>query len=387
MIPLKYNLRSLTVRKTSSLLSVIGVALVVFVLAAALMLSAGIRKTLASSGRDDVAIVIRKGSEAELSSSLEDPLVGLIASQPGVARHENRAVGIGESVLVISLEKVGTPGLTNIQVRGVSPESKLLGRQITMVKGREARPGSDEVVIGKRLEGRFRGMTLGSTFEFRSNRPATVVGVFSAGGSSHESEIFVDHDTLRAAFGRAGNVSSVRVKLESPAAFDGFRAAVENDKRLGLEALTERKYYERLSEGTSLFVSVLGSVIAIFCSLGAMIGAMITMYGAVSNRRREIGTLRALGFPRRQVLLSFLIESLVLAALGGGFGCVGALLVGSVEISMMNFASFSEIVFRLDPTPEALVTALIAAGVMGLIGGLLPAIRAARIPVLDAMRA
>jgi putative ABC transport system permease protein len=387
MIPLKYNLRSLTVRKTSNLLSVIGVALVVFVLAAALMLSAGIRKTLASSGRDDIAIVIRKGSEAELSSSLEDPLVGLIASQPGVARHENRAVGIGESVLVISLEKVGTAGLTNIQVRGVSPESKLLGRQITMVKGREARPGSDEVVIGKRLEGRFRGMSLGSTFEFRSNRPATVVGVFSAGGSSHESEIFVDHDTLRAAFGRAGNVSSVRVKLESPAAFDGFRAAVENDKRLGLEALTERKYYERLSEGTSLFVSVLGSVIAIFCSLGAMIGAMITMYGAVSNRRREIGTLRALGFPRRQVLLSFLIESLLLAALGGGLGCAGALLVGSVEISMMNFASFSEIVFRLDPTLEALLTALIAAGVMGLIGGLLPAIRAARIPVLDAMRA
>lgn len=386
MIPLKYNLRSLTVRKTSNLLAVFGVALVVFVLSAALMLSAGIRKTLASSGRDDIAIVIRKGSEAELSSSIDDPTVGLVASQSGVAMVEGRAAGVGETVLVVALEKIGAVGLTNIQVRGVAPESRVLSRPIQIVKGRAAKPGTDEVIIGKRLEGRFRGLTLGSNFELRRNRPAEVVGVFTADGASYESEVWADQDTLRSAFGRPGIVSSVRVKLTSPGAFEAFRTAVEMDKRLGLEALTERKYYERLSEGTSLFITVLGSVIAVFCSLGAMIGAMITMYGAVANRMREIGTLRALGFPRGQVLVSFLIESLILSAVGGVLGCLGALAIGSVEISMMNFASWSEVVFRLDATPQALSTALICAGIMGLFGGFLPAIRAASVSPLAAMR-
>jgi putative ABC transport system permease protein len=386
MIPIRYNFRSLVVRRTSNLLAVLGVALVVFVLAAALMLSAGIRKTLMSSGRDDIAIVIRKGSEAELSSIIEDPMVGLIVSQPGVAQIGGRAAGVGETVLVVGMEKIGAAGFTNIQVRGVSPESSVLERPIHLTKGHVPKPGSDEVMIGKRLDGRFRGLELGQSFELRRSRPATVVGVFSAEGTSQESEVLADQDTLRSAFGRAGIVSSVRVRLESAGAFESFRAAVEQDKRLGLEALTERKYYDRLSEGTSLFITVLGSVIAFFCSLGAMIGAMITMYGAVANRMREVGTLRALGFPRGQVLVSFLVESLILSGVGGLLGCVGALLVGSVEISMMNFASFSEVVFRLEPTPQALATALVCAGLMGLTGGFLPAIRAARTSILAAMR-
>ena len=386
MIPLKYNLRSLTVRKTSNLLAVAGVALVVFVLAAALMLSAGVRKTLAASGRDDIAIVIRKGSEAELASSIEDPTVGLITSQPGVAQAAGRGAGVGETVLVIALEKLGAVGLTNIQIRGVTPEVSVLNRPIKIIKGRAARPGSDEVVVGKRLEGRFRGLAIGQSFEMRRNRPATVVGVFSADGTSYESEVWADNDTLRSAFGRPGIVSSVRVRLDSPGAFEGFRTSVEQDKRIGLEALTERKYYERLSEGTSMFITALGSVIAVFCSLGAMIGAMITMYGAVANRMREIGTLRALGFPRLQVLISFVIESLILSAAGGLLGCIAALAIGSIEISMINFASWSEIVFRLEPTPEALGIALACAGIMGLVGGFLPAMRASRVSALAAMR-
>jgi len=386
MIPLKYNIRSLWVRKTSNLLAVFGVALVVFVLATALMLSAGIKKTLGATGHDDVAIVIRKGSEAELASSIEDPTVGLVTSQPGVAQVNGRAAGVGETVLVVALEKNGAAGFTNIQVRGVAPEATLLSRPFTIIKGRSAKPGSDEVVIGKRLEGRFRGLELGKSFDMRRNRPATVVGVFSAQGTSYESEVWADAETLRSAFGRPGLVSSIRVRLNSASAFEGFRAAVEQDKRMGLEAITERKYYDRLSEGTSLFITVLGSVIAVFCSLGAMIGAMITMYGAVSNRVREIGTLRALGFPRVQVLASFVIESLILSAAGGVLGCLGAVAIGSVEISMMNFASWSEVVFRLDPTPQALGIALVSAGFMGLLGGLLPALRAARVTALAAMR-
>jgi putative ABC transport system permease protein len=386
MVPIRYNLRSLTVRKTSNILAVLGIALVVFVLAAALMLSAGIKKTLATSGQDGVAIVIRKGSEAELASSIEDPMVGLVSSQPGVALSNGRPISVAETVLVIALEKIGAAGLTNIQVRGVRPEGKLLGRPVRIIKGREAKPGSDEVIIGKRLDGRFRGLEMGKTFEMRRNRPATVVGVFSADGASYESEVWADADTLRSAFGREGIVSSIRVRLASPGAFEAFRTSVEQDKRMGFEAISERKYYERLSEGTSLFVTALGSVIAFFCSLGAMIGAMITMYGAVSNRTREIGTLRALGFGRGQVLLSFMIESLILSAVGGLIGCVGAITIGSFEISMMNFQSWSEIVFRLDPTPQALGIALVCAGSMGIFGGLLPAVRAARTSPLSAMR-
>jgi putative ABC transport system permease protein len=386
MIPIRYNLRSLTVRKTSNLLAVFGIALVVFVLAAALMLSAGIKKTLASSGQDGIAIVLRKGSEAELSSTIEDPMVGLIASQPGVAQIKGRAAGASETVMVVALEKNGASGVTNIQIRGLAPESSLLNRPIHIVKGRMAKPGSDEVIIGKRLEGRFRGLEIGKSFDLRRNRPANVVGVFSADGASYESEIWADQDTLRSAFGRNGIVSSVRVRLESPGSFERFRASIEQDKRMGFEALTERKYFERISEGTSMFITILGSVIALFCSLGAMIGAMITMYGAVANRMREIGTLRALGFPRGQVLVSFMIESLILSAVGGLLGCIGAIAIGSVEISMMNFQSWSEIVFRLDPTPTALGIALACAGTMGLLGGFLPAIRASSVSALAAMR-
>lgn len=386
MIPIRYNLRSLTVRKTSNLLAVFGIALVVFVLAAALMLSSGIRKTLASSGQDGIAIVIRKGSEAELSSTIEDPMVGLIASQPGVAQVNGRAAGASETVMVVALEKNGASGLTNIQIRGLGPESGMLNRPIHIIKGRLAKPGSDEVIIGKRLEGRFQGLELGKSFDLRRNRPANVVGVFSADGASYESEVWADQDTLRSAFGRAGITSSVRVRLDSSSSFESFRNSIEQDKRMGFEALTERKYFERISEGTSMFITVLGSVIALFCSLGAMIGAMITMYGAVANRMREIGTLRALGFPRGQVLLSFMIEALILSAVGGVIGCLGAIAIGSVEISMMNFQSWSEVVFRLDPTPRALGIALGCAGFMGLLGGFLPAIRASSVSALAAMR-
>jgi putative ABC transport system permease protein len=386
MIPFRYNLRSLLVRKTSNAFALFGVALVVFVLASSLMLSAGIKRTLASTGRDDIAIVIRRGSESELGSVIEEPIVGLVTSQPGVAQFDGKPAGLGESVMVVAMEKLGVSGVTNVQIRGTMPEGAHLGRDVQIVKGRSAKPGSDEVIIGQRLEGRFRGLELGKSIELRKNRPATVVGVFTAKGSSYESEVWADNDTLRAAFGRAGIVSSVRVKLESKGQLASLKSNIEQDKRMGLEVLSERRYFERLSEGTSLFVTVLGSVIAVFFSLGAMIGAMITMYGAVANRQREIGVLRALGFPKGQVLIAFLLESLIISGMGGLLGCLGALAMGTVEISMMNFSSWSEVVFRFQPTPQALGTALLFAGVMGILGGLLPALRASRVSPLAAMR-
>ena len=386
MIPLRYNLRSLTVRKTSNLLTVFGVALVVFVLAASLMLSSGIRRTLAVSGRDDIAVVLRKGAESELSSAIDDPLVGLVSSQVGVKSIDGQPAAIGESVVVVAVKKTGVDGFTNVQIRGTTPKANAIRPSLKVIEGRAPRPGSTEVMIGRSLVGRFGGMRVGQSIELKKNLLVPVVGVFSANGSSYESEVWIDHDTLRAAFGRQGTVSSVRALLESRQQLDSVRASIEQDKRLGLEVVSERKYYERLSEGTSIFITAMGTVIAIFFSLGAMIGAMITMYGAVAHRQREIGTLRALGFRRTSILMAFLIESMALSLLGGAVGCVAAIAMKSVEISMMNFSSWSEVVFRFDPNPSIIVTALVFALAMGTLGGFLPALRAARVPTVTAMR-
>jgi len=213
-----------------------------------------------------------------------------------------------------------------------------------------------------------------------------VVGVFEAAGSSYESEIWGDVEYVRQAFGRDGIVQSVRVKLDSPAVFDGFAAAVEQDKRLGLDAMTELEFLSKQSENTAMFLGIMGGLIATFFSIGAMIGAMITMYGAVANRKREIGVLRALGFSRMSIMMSFLLESVLLALLGGVIGIVAALSMQWVKFSMMNFQTFSDIVFTFDPTPEILVRALIFGAVMGVLGGFLPAVRAARTPPIEAMK-
>jgi putative ABC transport system permease protein len=386
MIPLRYTYRSLLVRKTTTFATAFGIALVVFVLAASLMMSAGVRKTLGASGREDVAIVLRKGSDAELGSGIEDPQVSLIRAMPGVKKEDNVPIAVGEVVVVIALEKLGAEGVANVQIRGIGDVSKKLRSKATIVEGRAATPGSDEVVIGKGINGRFRGVKLGDSFELKRNRSVTVVGVFEDQGSSHESEIWIDVDTLRSTFGREGAVSSVRVLLEQPSSYDAFQLAVEQDKRLGLQAMRETKYFENQSQGTSLFIGVLGTVVAVCFSLGAIIGAVITMYASVANRQREIGTLRALGFSRFAILICFLTESVLLALLGGVLGATASLLMGSVEFSMINLSSWSEMTFKLDPVPQILGISVAAAGFMGVLGGFLPAIRASGVSPLAAMR-
>lgn len=386
MIPLRYTYRSLFVRKATTAATALGIALVVFVLATSLMMSAGVKKTLASSGRPDVAIVLRKGSDAELGSGVEDPQVSLIRAMPGVKKEDNTPIAAGEVVVVIALEKLGAAGVANVQVRGVADASKKLRKNTRIVEGREATPGSDEVVVGRGINGRFRGVKLGDSFELKRNRAVTVVGVFEDQGSSHESEVWIDVDTLRSAFGRQGAVSSVRVQLEAPQSFDSFQLAVEQDKRLGLQALRETTYFENQSQGTSLFIGVLGTVVAVCFSLGAIIGAVITMYAAVANRQREIGTLRALGFSRFSILVCFLTESVLLSLLGGLLGAAASLLMGNVEFSMINLASWSEMTFKLDPVPQILGASVAAAGFMGVLGGFLPAVRASGVSPLAAMR-
>ncbi len=387
MVPLRYNLRNLLVRKATTVAAATGVALVVFVLASSLMLSNGIKKTLGSSGRADTAIVLRKGSDAELNSNIDDPQVSVILAAPGVAVDPKGApLGAGEVVLVLAIEKIGAEGFSNVSVRGVPENAAALREHVRVVAGRAPRPGADEAMIGARLRGRFKGFDLDRTIELRKNRAVRVVGVFEDQGSSFESEVWADRDFVRAAFGREGVVSSVRARLTSADKFDAFKAVVEQDKNLGYEAVRETVYYEKQSEGVSIFVTALGGVIAAFFSFGAMIGALITMHASVSGRQREIGTLRALGFSRRSILAAFLLESIALALLGGVIGALASLAMGFVSFSMVNFASFSELVFSFEPSPAIVVQSVIFAGVMGVFGGFLPALRAARVSPVAAMR-
>lgn len=388
MIPIRYNVQNLLARKATSMAAVGGIALVVFVLASSLMLVSGIKSTLGSQGSRDRAIVLRKGSDAELSSGIESPTVGLILAAPGVKKDEKGTpLGSGEVVVVVALEKVGTGGkVSNVQVRGVPERVWRVRPEARVIAGRPPRPGTDEVAIGKRIRGRYTGVQLGSSFEIKKNRQVSVVGVFAADGSAFESEVWGDLETVRSAFGRDGIVSSVTVRLERREGYDGFAAAVEHDKRLGLDARRETEYFERQSQNTTVFILGLGITIALFFSVGAMIGAMITFYGAVDHRSREIGTLRALGFTRFDVLVSFLAESFLLALAGGAVGALGAMAMGLVEFSMMNFVTWSEIVFRFEPTPATLAISVVAGGLMGLVGGFLPAVRAARVQPIEALR-
>ena len=387
-IPLSYNVRSLIVRKTTTIASALGIALVVFVLAASQMLARGIEKTMGSSGSRDKAFVMRKGADAELSSSIDVSQVGLVLAAPGVKRAPSgEPLGTGEVLLVIALEKPGTGGqVSNVQLRGVNDNVMAVRPEVRMVAGRPAKPGTDEVIIGSRLRGQFNNLDLNQRFEIKKNRMVEVVGVFESGGSSFESEIWCDANTARTSFGREGIVSSITAVLDSPSALDTFKNAIERDKQLNLQVMSELEYYEKVSEGTTSLVNALGGAIVFFFSLGAMIGAMITMYGAVANRRREVGTLRALGFSRPAILLSFLTEALLLALFGGALGALAALGMGFVKLRMMNMNTWSEVVFSFDPAPSIVIVSILGGGLMGILGGMLPAVRAARTSPVAAMR-
>ena len=388
MIPMSYNVRSLMVRKTTTIATALGIALVVFVLASSQMLARGIRKTMSQSGSEDKALVLRKGADAELSSTIEQRFVSRVQAAPGVKRGpDGQPLGTGEVLVVIAIDRANDPGqISNVQLRGVQDNVLKIRPETRVIAGRPARPGTDEVMIGRRLRGQFKGLELNQRFEIKKNRMVEVVGIFEDGGSSFESEIWADIDVVRTSFGREGVVSSVTVLLESPSRFDAARGALEGDKQLDLQVLREVAYFEKQSEGTAMLISVLGTAIVVFFSVGAMIGAMITMYGAVSNRKREIGTLRALGFSRLMILVSFVLEAVVLALIGGTVGALASLLMGMVEISMMNMNTWSEIVFSFDPDPQVVVFAILAGAAMGVFGGLLPAVRAARVSPVAAMR-
>lgn len=389
MVPISYNVRSMLVRKTTAIATALGIGLVVFVYAAAEMLASGVTKTMVTAGRPDNAIVLRKGSDNEMASSIELSTMNLILAAPGVARDSSgKSLASGEIVVVIAQEKIGgEPGqVSNVLVRGVGDMALQVHPEVRVIEGRPPQPGTDEVMIGRGIVGRFAGMQMGSSFDLKKNRPVKVVGIFDAGGASFESEVWVGIDAARSSFGREGLVNSVAVRLESATKFDAFKAAVESEKRLQLDSFVETRYYEKQSENLSDFVGFLGTVVSFFFAFGAILGAIITMHAAVAQRQREIGTLRALGFSRGAILFSFLLEATMLALAGGVVGILGALAFGARKISMVNWTTWSEVTFTFDADPVLLLKALFVGAIMGIVGGAFPAIRAARISPVQAMR-
>jgi putative ABC transport system permease protein len=386
MIPIAYNIRSLTVRRATTLAAALGLALVVFIFASVMMMSNGIKQVSLRAADPDVAIVLRKGSDVELSSGIDEANISLIAATPGVAKATSgRPQAVGELVVVVLLVK-NSGGYSNVTLRGVPDNVMAFRPDVKIIEGRAATPGTDEAIVGKSIRGRFAGLEVGQQIEMRKNRPLKIVGVFEDDGSAFESEVWGDMNVIRATFGRQGIVSSVRVRLESPSKYDAFKTEVETNRQLDVTTMRDSEFYEKSSHGTALFLSVLGFIIAFFFSIGAIIGAMITMHATVAQRQREIGTLRALGFSRFQILVSFLLESVALALLGGVIGAGAAMLMGMKRITLMNNATWSELSFRFEPTPQILITAIVIAAVMGILGGFFPAIRAARINPVQAMR-
>ncbi len=386
IIPLSYNLRNIRARRMTSALTVLGLALVVFVFVAVLMLARGLEVALVSTGSDDNVIALRKGSGVEVSSAIDRNTAHVLKVQPEVlTRPDGRPVAATEVVVLITLPKRSDGLTSNLTVRGVSEESLRMRPQVRIVAGRMWRPGTSEVIAGGAIQKRFRGCGLGETVRF-GMRDWTVVGVFEAGGSGFESEVWGDVDQLMPAFHRPV-FSSLTLKMRDPSSFEAMKARVESDPRTLVNLFREKQYYADQSKYLATFIRVMGLAITGIFSFGAMIGAMITMYAAVSNRTAEIGTLRALGFSRQSILICFLIESLVLAAVGGLLGVCAGFFMQYVSISTTNFSTWSEIAFSFALTPDIAAKGVAFALAMGLAGGFLPAVRASRLDLLQSLRA
>jgi putative ABC transport system permease protein len=385
-IPFKYTIRNFKSRRLTTAITVSGIALVVFVFAAVLMLAHGIQKTLVATGMPDNVIIARKSANGEISSILLRDDCSTVLTLPHIAKlPDGRPLASNETVVVINLHKK-TGGLSNASVRGVSQEAFALRPQIHITDGRIFNPGAREVVVGSSVAKNFLNVEIGNTVIFGGNT-WTIVGRFEAGGSGFDSEIWGDNNQLQDAFNRPGGYSTMTVKLDQPDAFSAFKAAFEREPRLEqFEPKIEQRYFEEQSESMALFIRILGIFITIVFSFGATIGAMITMYAAVANRTVDIGTLRALGFQRRSVLSAFLIESLSISLIGGVIGLLFASSLQFFSISMLNFGSFAELEFSFALSPSIIGWSLFFSLLMGFLGGFLPAVRAARLNIVNALR-
>ncbi len=386
-IPLKYIMRNFMTRKLTTFITIAGIALVVFVFTAVLMMAFGIQKTLVSTGSDDNVMITRKAANSEISSIIGPDIQNVIRTLPHIATEPNCNLIISnDPVVIINLVKNGG-GVSNITVRGVSPEIDKLRPQVKLIEGRMFNWGLRELIVGDAIAKRFPGAQLGSYIKFAGGN-WKIVGIFTTNGSGFDSEIWGDALQLLSAFNRGSTVSTVTLKLDNPENYDSFRKAFIADRRLQqYEPIIEKKYFAQQSEMLSTFIRVLGIFITLIFSIGATIGATITMYSAVANRTVEIGTLRSLGFNRISILAAFLIESLFITIAGGAVGIFLASFLQFFSISTLNFSSFSELAFSFALSPTIIVWSLIFAIAMGFIGGFLPSIRAARMNIVTALRA
>ena len=380
-----YNLRSMLVRKGTAAMTAMGIAMVVAVFVMTLAIAQGFRATLVASGSPQNAIVLRKSATAETTSAVSKSDVPIVETLPQVARAaDGRPLASPELVTIIALPRYSDNQPANVPVRGVGPKAFEVRDGLTIVDGRRFAFGSREINVGRLAMGRFKGLTLGSDVRFGSTT-WKVVGVFTAGDAAFESEVWGDVDLLAPAFQR-NDYQSITVRLTDPSAFDAFKAAVGGDPRMYLQPQREQDYYAEQSRALTTVIRVFGTFVTLILAIGAVFGAMNTMYAAVAYRTREIGTLRALGFPPFRIVTAFLAESIALALIGGVIGCALALPVHGLSTGTTNFSSFSEVAFKFRITPALLAGGMVFAGLMGAAGGLLPAIRAARIPVARALR-
>jgi len=380
-----YNLRSMTVRKGTAAMTAMGIAMVVAVFVMTMSIAQGFNGALVASGSNENAILLRKGATSETVSAVLRPQLPIIQSLPQVARgRDGHVLASPELVVIIALPRVSDNQPANVPARGVGPLAFEIRNTLTFVEGRRFTAGTREINVGKQATVRFTGLTMGSDVKFGGST-WKVVGVFTDEDASFESEVWGDVDLMMPAFQR-DEYQSVTLKLTDPSAFESLAAAVTADPRLDLKAYPERDYYEGQSETTGTLIRVFATFVTAILSIGAVFGAMNTMYAAVAYRTREIGTLRALGFSRSRIVSAFLAESVALALVGGAIGCALALPVHGLSTGAMNMTSFSELAFKFRITPGLLANGMVFSAVMGAVGGLLPAIRAARIPVSRALR-
>lgn len=385
-IPVSYVFRNLWTRRLTTALTAGGMALVVFQFAAVLMLDAGLKKTLVSTGSAENAILLRASAQTEIQSAVSRDQASLIETLPQVARGAGGEPLVSKETLVlVSLVKRGIDKPSNIVVRGLPAMGIQIRPQVRIVDGRMFKPGASEVIVGKAVADGFDGTGIGEKMRF-GGLEWTVVGTFDGAKSGFDSEVWGDSEQMIQAF-RRGAYSSVIAHLRDAGDFPAFAAAVAADPRLVLEVKREPAFYEEQSRQLSTFISVLGITLSVIFSIGATIGAMITMYASVSNRTSEIGTLRAIGFRRLSILVAFLLESMLLALVGGVVGLFLASFLQAFTITTLNWQSFSQLAFGFHLTPGIVVSTLVFSLVMGLVGGFLPSVRAARLEIVDALRA
>lgn len=383
-VPLAYSVNNLTARKVTTLLAAGGIALVVVIFASVLMLAHGFRRTMISTGSTDNAIVLRKGATSELVSSIDRDQAAIIKTQPEVARDSGGTpIAASELIVIISAPKRSNGEESNVVVRGVTPDSMKM-RPMKLAEGRMWQPGLSEVVAGRLIALKFKGCGIGETVHM-GGRDWSVVGIFDAGETGFESELWGDAEQVMAAVHRP-TYSSVTVKLLDPSGIESLKDRIEKDPRFNAQVKGEREFYDEQSVYIALFIEILGIFVTLVFSIAAILAAMLTMFATISSRTAEIGTLRALGYSRRSILFSFVVESTLLGVTGGVLGILPAFALQFASFSTTNWTSFSEVAWKFSLNGAIVAASIFFAAAMGLLGGLLPAFRAARLPVVDALR-